>query len=184
MRTRNLWPALVASAALLGTGPAAANGLAFDFGLLPGTTIAGAPGATIGWGYEITNLSEVWLMAVGVDAGLFEHADVNAGLFDFPVIAPGDTLSVPYGGGLGLYELTWHTDAPLGFVNSGVFRLSVEFYAEDPLMGGDPIDTLEGAAEYVAVVRDGGQPVPEPGTLALLGLGVAGLSIAMRRGTA
>src|SRR4051812_20629330 len=93
----------------------------FTFGILPSSgNIAGQVGTTIGWGYVITNPSSSgdWLVTDTLNADLFANGTPNS-LFDFPILAPGTTLSVSYDPltDAGLYKLSWDPTAPDGFVN-------------------------------------------------------------------
>jgi hypothetical protein len=95
-------------------------------------------------------------------------------LFDFPIIAPGATVTEAFnaGTGTGLYQLTWNAGAPNGFVNSGLFILSAEWWDGDPLSGGSFIaGATDSSAPYAASV--GASAVPEPRILLLLGFGAA-----------
>jgi hypothetical protein len=146
--------------------------------LPPGGAIGGPAGSTIGWGYTITNLSSTqWLVLSGVSADVFLNATPNA-IFDFPIVAPGMTVSLAFDANnlLGLYALTWDTTAPVGFTNSGTFVVSAEWWDGDPFAGGNFLEFApDNTAAYSATVT----PVPEPGSLLLVGSGLAGL--AMRR---
>jgi hypothetical protein len=153
----------------------------YTFNLLPGDgRIAGAPGETIGWGYEIENESTThWLIATGVAMSAFQFGTPNL-IFDFPILAPGDTVTAPFDATAltGLAALTWDASAPAGAVESGSFVLSAEWWTGDPLAGGQLAFTATPLTQpYQATV------VPEPGTGALLGLAllVAGGVARVRR---
>jgi PEP-CTERM motif-containing protein len=148
----------------------------------PDGAILGEAGATIGWGYRVTNESDAfWLVLSGLNADPFVNATPDASLFDFPSIAPGATLTVPYSADLqGLFQLTWDPSAPLGFTNAGLFILSGESWDNDPVLGGSFVSLrIDQSAAYSATVSPSEPseptPVPEPGTLLLLACGVAGL---------
>ena len=51
--------------------------------LLPGTSIQGNPGDTIGWGYSITNTSADFLLPLNLDAGSFPIRHDAAKYFRF-----------------------------------------------------------------------------------------------------
>src|SRR5713101_2173200 len=108
----------------------AARADSFTFATLPANgAISGPPGATIGWGYTITNQSVTdWLQLTDINAGGFLNGTPLA-IFDFPIIAPGATATLPFNllGGAGLFQLTWDLTAPTGFVNSGTFLVSGDF---------------------------------------------------------
>ena len=163
------------------TGSAYADSLTFTFETLPADgAISGAPGSTIGWGYTITNLDPTnWLETTALNADLFQQATPNAFLFDLPIIAPGATVTESYTPGLsGLYELTWDVTAPGGFVNSGSFILSGDWYDGDPLSGGAFLDSaIDQSTPYSATVSPGLVPVPEPATSLLLALAIGSLVV-------
>jgi hypothetical protein len=69
---------------------------------------------------------------------------------------------------IGLYELQWDPSAPVGFVNSGDFTLSGQWYEGDPFYGGDFIaDATDVELPYAATVT-GTSTVPEPSVVPLL----------------
>ena len=178
---RKLW-CTFAVLMVLACPPAAQAG---PFTLLPDSDISGEAGSTIGWGYELINESTDWLVLTGISAGSFSHATPDSSLFDFPILAPGASWSVAYDPALfqGLFQLTWDALAPAGFINSGLFVLSAEFWNDDPFAGGAFIDAAPGfSAEYSATVT-APAPVPEPATLLLMatGLGATGLLERRRR---
>lgn len=150
----------------------------FTFALLPASgNISGEPGSTIGWGYSISNDSMTdWLMLTNLGADAFFNATADGSLFDYPILAPGATTSVAYdpAAPAGLYQLTWDALAPIGFTNSGLFVLSGEFWAGDPLAGGSFVSLADDqSAFFTASVTAPATPTPEPGTLLLVGAGLA-----------
>src|SRR3989442_10738931 len=123
MQSLILW---VAWAILIGSSAAYADTFAFG-SLPPSGDVSGPAGSTVGWGYVITDPSpDNWLVLTGLSAGSFLNGTPDSSLFDFPILAPQTTLSVPFDpvNGTGLFALTWDTAAPAGFVNSGNFILS------------------------------------------------------------
>lgn len=173
-----------------------ATGATYTFDTIPvtGERVAfPGQGNTNGWGYTITNLSTTdWLVTTGVSAGPFAGGTANA-IFDFPVVAPGATVSQAYRqfgdiscgpGPCGLYEFTWDLDAPINAENLGTFVLSAEWWTGDPLSGGQFITGADDTfAEYRTQVI-----VPEPVTVVLAGAGLAVLwlrrSVRVRRSSA
>lgn len=155
----------------------------WSFTLLPPDgAISGPPGSTIGWGYSITNPDPFdWLVLAGISADPFLHASPNSGVFDFPIVGPSTGASVAYLPSVaGLYELTWDATAPVGFINSGTFVLTADWYDGDPFAGGTFLETGERRASYSATVA--AAAVPEPSALLLLAVGMVALGI-FRRAT-
>lgn len=163
-----------------------ASATPFTFSVLPpGGAISGAPGATIGWGYVVTNDSATdWLSLTGVDADPFAFAFPDASPFDFPILAPLQTLTVPYDPTLprGLFQITWDVTAGAGSANAGTFTLHGEFFDGDPLAGGSFLAAADDqAAAYSASVVLETAEVPEPATLLLCVTGLAVASVRRRR---
>lgn len=146
----------------------AANIYTFDVpDAATGTDLSGQ--AVSGWGYSLTNQSDsLWLMATDLTAGSFQFAD-PALLFDFPILAPGQSATVAYDPLIpaGLYQITWHADAPPGFVNAGNFIVAIEWWTGDPLAGGSFVSTAPGLSQPYSVSASA---VPEPSTGVLTGV--------------
>jgi hypothetical protein len=157
-------------------GAATAQAEPFTFALLPASgEIAGVPGSTIGWGYTLSNPGDDWLVITGLDADAFTSASPDASIFDFPILAPGTTVTMPYDAIAfrGLFQITWDLNAPPGTVNVGTFVLHADFFDGDPFAGGlflaaadDQSAAYRASVETTAVV-------PEPGTLILCLTGLA-----------
>jgi hypothetical protein len=145
----------------------------YTFSVLPpGGSISGAAGAEIGWGYSITNNSLAdWLVTTNLAATPFADATADASLFEFPILAPNTTVSVAFDAtaGKGLFGLTWDSNVPTGFNNSGEFTLSAEWWSGDPFNGGSFLqDALDQSADFSATALAAPVTVPEPSSAALL----------------
>jgi protein-disulfide isomerase len=147
----------------------------YMFSTIPGSgNISGAPGATIGWGYSITNESTSdWLLATNLGADSFAFGTPTL-LFDFPEVAPGATVTEVFDpiGLTGLYEDVLNDSAPNGSVDSGDFVLSAQWYEGDPFNGGTLIgDAVDTDAAYTATVTSSSS-TPEPSSFVLLASGI------------
>jgi len=113
----------------------AAHATSFTFDTLPASgALSGAPGDTLGFGYAIANPSATdWLVITSIDAGTFLDGTPDASLFDFPVLAPGASLTISFvAGASGLFAFTWDAAAPIGSSNAGLFVLGAEWWSGDP----------------------------------------------------
>lgn len=151
----------------------------FTFNTLPlSGNVSGPPGSTVGWGYTITNESLTdWLVTTNLSVDSFQNGIPNS-IFDFPILQPGTTLTLPFNAmqGLGLYEFTWDPTAPVGFINNGNFILSAEWWSGDPLAGGMFLAPAADAnSAYTAAVAAAG--VAEPSVLLLMAVGLVALSL-------
>ena len=155
----------------------------FTFATLPTDgEISDVAGSTIGWGYMLANPSATdWLVLASVAADIFEQAVPNAFIFDFPILAPGSSVSVAYQPGVaGLFELTWDAAATPGIVNSGTFIVSAEWWSDDPFAGGSFVQlaTDQFAAYTASVTQEA--PVPEPSSLALVATSLVAAGVRLR----
>ncbi len=154
-------------------------GQIWTFDLLPtGGAVSAKPGATAGWSYTITNqdLSD-WLVLSNFSSDGFQSG-VGRSLFDFPIVGPNSTVTVPYDGVRGLFEFTWDIGVALGSTNSGVFTVSADWFDGDPLQGGILIAPAPDQSSPYSVVA---AAVPEPASWFLVAFGVLWLA---RRGRA
>jgi hypothetical protein len=162
------------TAILLFTALPASSAEIFTFNLLPADgAITGGPGDTIGWGYSIENQStSLWLVTTGLAPGSFQFGTPDV-VFDFPILAPGSTVTMPFDAATstGLMALTWDASAPPGTVEVGSFLLDAEWWTGDPFAGGVFAFSASPASEsYQATVT--AAVAPEPGSVGLGGLGL------------
>jgi len=160
-------------------------GLAADiytFNVSPAENVSGPGGlfSLTGWGYTLQNQSSSdWLVTTSLDAGTFLYATPQV-IFDHPHLAPGASVTVPYDPitPAGLYQILWDQDAPAGYVNSGTFTLSAQWWNGDPLAGGVFVSGAPSAsAGYTATLT--APSVPEPGTFELTTVTLIGLLLAV-----
>jgi hypothetical protein len=141
--------------------PHAARSATFTFDTLPANgVLSGAAGETLGFGYTLTNPSTTdWLVISSLDAGVFLDGVADASLFDFPVLAPGESRTTSFAAGSsGLFAFTWDGLAPVGSLNAGTFVLGGEWWTTDPAGGGTWLaDATSVSAPYQV------QLVVEPG---------------------
>jgi hypothetical protein len=147
------------------------------FALLPfDGNLSGAPGSLVGWGYSLANTDSAdWYMAADLNSDTFLDGTPTL-LFDFPVLAPGATVTEAFDpvSGIGLFQLLWDAGAPVGSVDSGNFTLSGEWWNGDPLNGGSFVATAPDIAlAYSATVTSSSGVVPEPSTFVLMACGSA-----------
>lgn len=141
---------------------------------LPGTTIDGVPGSTIGWGYEIINTTADWYVPESLSLPSILSTDGTlTTLFDYPAVGPGDTVSESYNGVQGLLALTLSGSLSPGVtVTLNNVLLGGEFFAENPFT--DPSATDLGAAPNVTAppivvnVVSSVTTIPEPSMMWVL----------------
>lgn len=143
----------------------------YTFDISPAENVSGPSGlfTLTGWGYTLQNQSSTdWLVTTSLDAGTFQYATPQL-LFDFPDLAPGASVTVPYDPvtPAGLYQILWDGNAPAGFVNSGMFILSAQWWSGDPTNGGTPVSGAPSTSvPYSASLTS----VPEPATVSMVAL--------------
>ena len=116
-----LWPALLRRGRYIRLIPSDGN-------------VSGLPGSLVGWGYSLMNNDPSnWFMSTDLNADSFLNGPPTL-LFDFPILAPGGSVTEAFDpvNSMGLFELPWDPSAPDGFVNSGNFTLSGQWFDGDP----------------------------------------------------
>lgn len=167
-----LWAAVLSLAAPLWADSISSN-------LLPSDgNVSGPPGSTVGWGYSFTNDSvSDWFVTTDLSSDSFSNGTPTS-LFDFPDLGPGGMVTESFDpvNGVGLFGLVWDLSAPAGFVNSGNFVLSGEWWTGDPANGGQFIaNAPDTALSYTARVSASTTTTPEPSSFVLLACGIAAI---------
>jgi hypothetical protein len=130
-------------------GAAGAGVASADLSLIPSGAVTGAPGSTVGWGYDITNTTADWLETTNLTSPSFPFGVPNA-VFDYPVIAPNSSVmelfslstlnnactSLP----CGIFDITLPLTLPPDTTFSGDFTVSTELFSTDPLTDPNAID--------------------------------------------
>ncbi len=149
----------------------------YNFSAPNGITVSSPAGFVTGWGYSIQNeSSSLWLVTTALSAGTFQYATPTL-LFDFPDAAPGATVTNTFDPitSTGLYAILWDSTVPTGFVNSGTFTLSAQWWSGNPANGGTFVSTAPIENQLYSASLT---PTPEPSAFALAGLAVTALVIA------
>src|SRR5207247_1134022 len=85
--------------------------------------------------------------------------------------------------GIGMFELQWDSSAPVGFINSGNFTLSGQWYDGDPFNGGNFIADATDTLLLYSATASGSSSVPEPSSFLLFVSGIVAMAIiGWRRG--
>jgi PEP-CTERM motif len=157
----------------------------------PADAIAGEAGATIGWGFTLTNPDDGYLVVTSAgfcDAVISSPCSTPLGTFtdfiaqfNFIVVDPGSSVSALFDPfaltGIGSYII--NSGASAGDFFLGQIALTYDLYAGGPGIDLISTDHLLTASASVGVVST--SPVPEPGTLMLLSSGLASAYLTRRR---
>jgi hypothetical protein len=149
----------------------------FTFAAQPaGGAVSGAPGETVGWGYQLVNTDTLnWFVPTQLNASSFSIGSPDASYFDFPILAPGAAAAAAFDAVLhtGLYGVQIFPFALPGQSDIGNFSLSGEWWSGDPLAGGTFLQAADAVLSPISLQVAGVAAVPLPGSLPLLALGVA-----------
>jgi hypothetical protein len=170
--------AILAAALLPSTADAAPM-----MNIRPNVGLFGAPGDTVGWGYDVINDSDGTLFLSGISADVpSANGSISVGVFDFFnfqfFLAPHEEMHIDYDAlaGVGLVELTLGALMTPGEVITG--RVFVDYLLNNPGGGIGPESLDPGTFELqVSATATGGgpAPIPEPSTLLLMGTGAMAL---------
>ena len=159
-------------------------------------SIGGSKGQSIGWGYEIHNNTDAWLVPFSLRPSVPFAFVTESSYFDFPIVSPHSFVTVMFSpDAAGLYQLAWSNDAPQGFpAQTGVFTLSADWFGQDLFSEqcwADLDSCYTGSAgahkaaysaslyEATPASETGEASVPEPGSLLSLIVGLGGLATAL-----
>jgi hypothetical protein len=153
--------------------------------------ISGPKGQPIGWGYQIHNSSDFWLVPFSLTPSVPFAFATESSYFDFPIVSPHSEVTVMFSpDAAGLYQLVWSDDIPGWFPSqTGVFRLSAEWFSAD-LFSDQCLSDLDacdagGAGNHSAAFSASltsetvAAAVPEPPSVALLIVAFGGLAMVL-----
>ena len=165
--------------------------------LTPASSLSGAPGATVGWGFQITNDANYieitsasfclspWPYCASPTTGSF--TDFISGHNDIIVGFPGGTDPATVAQAFdpiaftGIGSFAIDPGAPIGAADVGTIVLTYNVFDADP---NDPgANTLATDQVLTAVANvEVASSTPEPATFGVFGLGLVGLAAVGRRG--
>jgi len=155
------------------------------FELLPADGFVHAlPGASAGWGYSVRNQDLTqWLALIALTPDAIPASSLRT-VFDFPVLAPGQHLIVPFDGTSGLLELSWLPEATPGSVFTGNIRVEGEWYPSNPYLSPFPVPT---SGEFIDIGFSAAvlsvSAVPEPAAVFLFAFAAIVLTLCRFRST-
>ena len=143
-----------------------------SFAAIPAGPTLGSAGAVVGYGYTITNDTNMFYQATNLATDSFQFGTPNV-IFDFPEVLPNSSVTLLFSQAVdnscltpdcGAVEVTLG-GAP-GSVDSGVFTLSGEFYSDfnETMDAGAAPDAIAAYSVGVAAPVAG---IPEPSSLGL-----------------
>lgn len=151
--------------------------------LAPSAAISGAPGATIGWGFDILNDTAGYLVVSnvtpsGFSAAVGSFSDFIAAL-NFYIVNPNSSLSVAFDNGTqqGFGSFAINPAAINGSSTSGIFTVFYDLYVNDPNVDPSQVTPGQQFDPITASVSVGGVDVPEPATAFLTSAALALLAV-------
>ena len=157
--------------------------------LSPASNLTGAPAATVGWGFTLTNAVN-WIEVVQAQFCLdspvrnpcftpsFQFFDIISNPPQDVIVGPGGSTSQPYnpGSNQGLGSFTIDPGAPNGSTVSGNILLTYNTFDNDPNQGGNQIGFNDAISTPASVTA-----VPEPASATFMGLAGAALLLSRLR---
>jgi hypothetical protein len=169
---------------------AASLSASITFTPLPSTTLYGAPGDVVGWGFTVSNTDPAdWAVLTGSS---FDGSPVYGTYMDyiatgpsFYVIGPApeqQTVTQPWDrtNQLGLGEFDIYATDPAGTPIPGTLTLSYDLYSQDP---NDPNfdPDISYVGSFTASVSAEVQVTPEPSSFWMLSVLIPAVAVAARR---
>ncbi len=175
----------------LAAGVAATLGAAPTLTLSPNGNLIGAPGATVGWGFTLTNNLN-WVEVVQAQFCLdavvgnpcfnasTRFTDIISNPPNDVIVGPGGSVTQVYNPGLnqGLGSYTINPASANGAVVSGKILLTYNTFNADPNAGGSQTGFNDAISVNASVTASS---VPEPGSIGLVGLALIGLAVKRRQ---
>ena len=173
----------------------AAQALPIDLTLTPNSDLTGTKGATVGWGFTITNNSTDWIVLTGstftspstwgkyydfvaylANSTIAPNGTVNSSFF----ADPSDTVQTGFYHSTGTGKFVIDTQPPLYEQTApGTITISFDQYADEALF--EQLLPSSSVSALASVTATDTTAVPEPSTCLLVGMGLGALLYARKK---